>query len=119
MTSAHILKLAKVRRCSTFGGTLEHCQVFASDSRVRHMQMGAYNTIPFFRVDKVRTELHRNWNRRTANRTAPPMRLGSWRLPGLQGFVAQCTDVLGNRLVPLNARQRVRLLHTCAASVIS
>ena len=38
-------------------------------------QLGGYNTIPFFRVDK--------------------------------GFVAQCTDVVGNRKVALDSRQQV------------
>lgn len=38
-------------------------------------QLGAYNTVNFFRVDK--------------------------------GFVLQCTDIVGNRLVPLDARQQV------------
>ena len=48
ITSAHILKLA---------------------------QLGAYNTVPFFRVDR--------------------------------GFVAQVTDIRGNRLVPMNKEQEV------------
>lgn len=39
-------------------------------------QLGAYNTVNFFRVDR--------------------------------GFVAQVTDIRGNRLVPLNKEQEVR-----------
>lgn len=79
------------------------------------MQMGAYNTIPFFRVDKESLVL----GAAAADQAAATLRLRLRCPAGLQGFVAQCTDVLGNRLVPLNARQQVRLLHTCAAPVSS
>jgi hypothetical protein len=62
VTTAHILKLAKVRSLHASGGTLEHVEGITSDTRVWRMQMGAYNTIPFFRVDKVRTRLRQNWS---------------------------------------------------------
>jgi hypothetical protein len=37
----------------------------------------------------------------------------------LQGFVAQCTDVIGNRLVPLDARQKVQSGTSAAAPAVS
>jgi hypothetical protein len=80
------------------------------------MQMGAYNTIPFFRVDKVCPVC---WCRRNRSRSCDSVCEVYGVIAHLQGFVAQCTDVLGNRLVPLNARQQVRLWHTCAAPIAS
>jgi len=89
VTTAHILKTAQVRHAATrrssgcaltyARGTaitpfwvIQLCSLIA--------QLGAYNTVNFFRVDK--------------------------------GFVLQCTDIVGNRLVPLDARQQANLLLT-------
>lgn len=75
--------------------------------------MGAYNTVPFFRVDKVHhlSAMCLCTGGRGMLRRVKFGRCGRphvYLLLLLQGFVAQCTDVLGNRLVPLDARQQVR-----------